>query len=149
MFLDHYEKSRRLDDAAYISRRYILALCTYREARGESKLGKKMVAQVVENRVQDKRWPDTYFTVILQPFQFSSFNSNDSQSKIFPPTDYSEPFNMAAWSDCWEVAGEVLDEEEDVTEGCNHYFADTIEAPSWAKPEGFFKKVGHHEFYRL
>lgn len=147
--LSVHEKASRLDDAGYISRRFILALCTYREARGETKLGKKMVAQVVENRVQDPRWPDTYSSVILQPYQFSSFNSNDSQSKIFPPTSYDSTPNMSAWNDCWEVAGEVLDEPEDITKGANHYFADSIPAPAWATKDKFIVKVGHHEFYRL
>ena len=147
--LSAYEKAARLDNAAYISRRYILALCCYREARGETRLGKKLVAQVVENRVHDKRWPDSYVTVILKPFQFSSFNSNDSQSKVFPPADYSEPYNLAAWNDCWEVAGEVLDEEEDMSGGANHYFADSIPPPSWADPDKLTMKVGHHAFYKL
>jgi len=137
------QKAQRLDDAAYISRRYILALATYREARGESLFGKQCVAQVIENRVQDDRWPQTYDSVILQPWQFSSFNASDPNSKLFPPTSYSD-----AWGQCWEVAGKVLDEDSDITEGCNHYFADYIKMPKWAEKMTHVLTVGKHKFYR-
>lgn len=43
----------------------------YYEARGDSKIGKKAVADVVLNRVKDKRFPNTICGVVYQPKQFS------------------------------------------------------------------------------
>ncbi len=43
-----------------------LAENIYFEARAESVSGKAAVANVTKNRVQDKRWPDTYCAVVQQ-----------------------------------------------------------------------------------
>lgn len=147
--LSIHEKAERLEDGSYITRRFLLALATYREARSESRRGKKLVAQSVENRVNDSRWPDNYRDVILQPWQFSSFNKNDPQVNLFPPTHYDSTGNLQAWLVCWEVAGEVLDETEDISEGSNHYFANDIPAPDWADPDKLVTSEGVHEFYKL
>ena len=43
----------------------------YHEARGESLLGIVAVTEVVLNRVDDNRWPDTVCEVVWQKNQFS------------------------------------------------------------------------------
>ena len=42
-----------MNDSYLLLRRFAIALCVWREARGESLLGKLLVAQVIENRVTD------------------------------------------------------------------------------------------------
>lgn len=138
----------RLNDGLYISKRYILALATYREARGETLEGKLWVAQTIENRVQDFRWPQTYREVILQPWQFSSFNKNDPNTRLFPPTSEADS-GREAWNQCWEVAGKVLDDYADVTDGCNHYYATYIGTPKWAKGVEPTRVIGKHVFLKL
>lgn len=56
-----------------ISAAAILCLSSviHHEARGESRQGQIAVAQVVMNRVKDKRWPNTVCAVVKQPKQFS------------------------------------------------------------------------------
>ena len=73
-----------MTDPAELLVKFVLALAVYREARGESVIGKILVAQTIENRVQDRRWPDTYRDVVLQPWQFSAFNKNDPNALLFP-----------------------------------------------------------------
>ena len=48
-----------------------LALNIYHEARGESLLGRKLVAQVTVNRVRHNGFPDTVCGVVRQSKQFS------------------------------------------------------------------------------
>ena len=73
-----------MNDAPMLLRRFILALAVWREARGETPVGKLLVAQTIENRVQDRRWPATYEDVITQPWQFSAFNKGDPNATLFP-----------------------------------------------------------------
>jgi spore germination cell wall hydrolase CwlJ-like protein len=48
-----------------------IAVAVYFEARGESMLGQRAVAEVILNRVADPRWPETACEVIKQKNQFS------------------------------------------------------------------------------
>jgi spore germination cell wall hydrolase CwlJ-like protein len=131
-------------DAVQILQLFILALAVYREARGEPLQGKLAVAHVILNRVRDSRWPDTVRDVILQPYQFSAFNKNDSQCTVFPKAQYDK-----AWEESFSAAQDVLAGGVDLTHGCNHYFADTIDPPHWAAPEKHVITIGRHLFYKL
>lgn len=129
------------DDPILLLRRFILSVCVWREARGESQRGKRLVAQVIRNRVEDKRWPDTYSGVITQPFQFSSFNANDPNSSKFPSeTDES-------WIGCVAAADAVLESDEPFTTA-NHYKTLTAVA-AWADPSKIVATEMNHVFYCL
>lgn len=49
----------------------LLACLVWAEARGEDQLGKQLVVDVVLNRVDDPRFPNTITDVIYQRYQFS------------------------------------------------------------------------------
>lgn len=129
------------EDAILLLRRFMLALCVWREARGESARGKRLVAQVIENRVQDKRWPDTYQGVISQPWQFSSFNQNDPNVTKFPSE--TDP----AWGACVAAADAVLTTPEPFTTA-NHYHVSGLN-PAWRDDNKIVATEGHHVFYTL
>src|SRR6185436_2087066 len=102
--------------------RFLLALCVWREARGETLLGKRLVAQVIVNRSRDRRWPNTIEGVILQPWQFSSFNKNDPNAVLFPAhTDTS-------WPDCVIAADDVMTGSP--ISPANHYHVVGLD-PAW------------------
>jgi N-acetylmuramoyl-L-alanine amidase len=135
-------------DAIHLLRVFPIALCVWREARGEPPLGKLLVAQTIENRVQDSRWPDTYVSVITQPWQFSAFNKNDPNVTAYPKE--RDP----AWADCVAAAEYVLASPTPLTRA-NHYHATSL-LPSWAKRadgtqriEAIVNREGNHVFYRL
>lgn len=129
------------DDARPLLRRFILALAVWREARGESNRGKRLVAQVIRNRVDDRRWPDTYVGVITQPWQFSAFNRNDPNAILFPKeTD-------AAWAACVAAADDVLSASQPFTDA-NHYHTVDV-SPTWKQPDREVAREGAHVFYRL
>jgi len=125
----------------------ILALCLWREARGESSRGRGGVACVIRNRMTDsrKRWPQTAAGVVLQPLQFSSFNSGDPNSTRYPSaTD-------RAWMDCTQIAEQVLSATppEDPSGHANHYYDISIQAPYWAQPATETARIGRLVFHRL
>lgn len=122
---------------------FILALAIYRESSGEPFPGKLAVGQVIETRVQDRRWPDNYRDVILQPWQFSAFNKKDPNVTRFPAE------NEQAWAESVRAAQLVLNSDDDFARGANHYFADYIEPPNWAKGKDPVLKIGRHIFVKL
>lgn len=52
---------------------YLLAACVEAEAGNQSLLGKRLVADVILNRVDSEIFPDTIHGVIAQPKQFSTY----------------------------------------------------------------------------
>ena len=128
-------------DAILLLRRFTLALCVWREARGESPRGKRLVAQVVENRVQDKRWPDTYPSVVTQPWQFSAFTKTDPNATKFPSE--TDP----AWPECVAAADAVIETAEPFTDA-NHYCVSTL-VPAWRDDTKIVNVDGHHTFFHL
>ncbi len=122
-------------------RRFMLALCVWREARNQSQLGKNLVAAVIKNRVQDPRWPDTYVGVVTQRRQFSSFNAGDPNATLFPlETDGS-------WKGCVVAADVVLSSREPLT-SANHYHTVDVH-PVWADASKVVAREGAHIFYCL
>lgn len=128
-------------DPIRLLRLFTLALACWREARGESTLGKLLVAQTIENRVRDPRWPDTYIGVITQPWQFSAFNKDDPNALLFPTE--LDP----AWPDCVAVAECVLNTPTPFTTS-NHYHATHVQ-PFWTKAGTLVASEGRHVFYHL
>jgi spore germination cell wall hydrolase CwlJ-like protein len=116
------------------------------EAEAEPFLGKIAVACVVKNRLDDNRWPDTWQEVMLQPWQFSCFNT-----ALLRPEITMEHWGRIAWKECRFAAFGVLGGYvKDVTEGSNHYYAGWMnKAPSWARGERMIVSIGDHLFYRL
>jgi spore germination cell wall hydrolase CwlJ-like protein len=132
---DRYEV---LDDA------HILGLCIYREARGESFLGKRGVGCVVRNRVNAQTYfGHDYRSVILRPYQFSSFNKSDPNANIWPVD------GEAVWIECLAEANEVLSGCEDLTFGALFYFSPPLTAPprAWGAVVAT-AHIGHLNFYK-
>jgi len=126
----------------------LLALVIWREARGETHDAKFAVGCSIRNRVQHPRWwGRSYHTVILDPWQYSSFNANDSNSQKFPhPGD-------EAFADCEAAASSVISGDADTTGGAVSYFDKSLDAhpPKWASSPQFKQcpDIGDFHFYAL
>lgn len=132
-------------------------LCLFREARGESIAAKAAVLAVLRNRANDpkNRWPKTLAGVVLQPFQFSSFNRGDPNSVVFP-SPWQLP-DWGRWLDCCAAWDAPL--TADPTSGATHYHDSSIPPPAvaWLGPgrtvadlEAFkTATIGKLSFYRL
>lgn len=134
----------------YVQDVYLLALTTWREARGEPRPGKIAVAYTVMNRVaHPKWWGMTVAEVIFKKWQYSSMTDpNDPQLKLLPTPYDAQGFYE--WVDCLRVARDVYEKSiANPAPGADSYFADYIPTPKWADPKKFVVKIGHHSFYDL
>lgn len=130
-----------MDTPITLLNRFMLALCVWREARGETQRGRRLVAQTIKNRVGDKRWPKDFVAVILQPKQFSSFNADDPNAVQFPHVD------DAQWAACVTAADDVFMATEPFTTA-NHYHVIGL-SPDWRNDTKVVATEGHHVFYCL
>ncbi len=124
----------------------LVALAVWREARGESQDGKRGVAHVIANRVKRGGWwGSDWKSVILKPWQFSSFNANDPNSEKWPDED-------ASWTDSLSAAsGVITGLDDDLTEGATYYHDTTMGWPkAWGNPADYVNtlNVGRLKFYR-
>lgn len=131
-----------MDAPSLLLNRFLLALCVWREARGESYKGKQLVAATILNRASDPkhRWPQTPGGVVLQPMQFSSFNANDANAVKFPSAD-------AQWTECVAAVDSQLELVERITPA-NHYHVIGL-SPAWRDDSKVVASEGHHVFYLL
>ena len=125
----------------------ILALCVWREARGEVWDAKLGVACSIRNRVlKGGWWGNTYHTVILKPWQYSSFNEGDPNS-----TKYPDP-NDPVWLQCLENASLIINGNcDDNTGGAQSYFDRSLDnnPPNWAATMTHTVNLGRLHFYKV
>jgi spore germination cell wall hydrolase CwlJ-like protein len=109
-----------------------LAMSIYYEARGESAEGQYAVADVVLNRVDDQRFPDTICDVIKQKNQFH-------WKKVLPKSN-------ASWHTAKEVAMDILSNEthRGITDGAI-FFQRSSRVPPYADERT--KQIGNHNFF--
>lgn len=113
-----------------------MARNNYFEARGEGRDGMVAVSNVVMNRVDDPRWPDSPCSVIYQRHQFSWVNQG------------LRVRSSASYTEAEEIAREVyLRIQGDITSGANHFHADYV-SPRWARRFIRTIIIGNHLFYR-
>jgi spore germination cell wall hydrolase CwlJ-like protein len=117
----------------------LAAMLVWGEARGESRLGRVAVAWVAKNRALSSGRP--LRRVILQPWQFSSFNANDpNREKLLDPIAFS---SHQSWDDCFhDAAAALAGIDPDPTGGATHYCT----AALWGGPT----PAGHRiQWYHL
>ena len=134
-----------------------LALNTYHEAKNQSLVGQIATAQVVMNRVEDDRFPNTICEVVKQGPTRPSWEDPEKEYPIKHRCQFSwycdgkpdTPKNEKAWRKAQDVAFLVLYDKIklDVTEGATHYHA-TYVKPAWAKTKKRTTQIEKHIFYR-
>lgn len=65
--------AEELSDELYYDSLELLAICVQAEAGNQPLLGRRMVADVILNRVDDPDFPDTIEGVITQKYHFTSY----------------------------------------------------------------------------
>ena len=134
-----------------------LALNTYHEAKNQSMIGQIATAQVVMNRVEDSRYPNTVCEVVKQGPSRPSWKDPNKRIPVKHRCQFSWfcdgksdiPRNKKAWKKAQDYAYLVLNNriQIDVTEGATHYHA-TYVKPSWAKTKTRTTRIETHIFYR-
>lgn len=122
-----------------------LALCLWREARGEGRDGKVAVAHSILNRKASPTWGNTVMAVLFQRLQYSSLTHGaDTQLTLWPKDE------DRSWQECLEIADGVIGGKlANPIDGADSYFADSITRPQWATDKTFVRKVGRHEFHKV
>jgi N-acetylmuramoyl-L-alanine amidase len=135
-------------DLNKLSDRDLLALCLMGESRNQGCEGMLAVAWVVMNRVAKPCWwGSNVREVILRPWQFSCFNSNDPNREMMP-TWLEEPDAHPPMPDCLRLADQVLEGlTEDPTGGATHYYERHIAEPAWVRTMRLTCEIGDHKFF--
>lgn len=128
-----------------------LAENIYHEARSEPIEGMVAVAQVVFNRVSDKRFPSTVCTVVKQTrgrihsCQFSWFCDGKPDDIHKSSKAWKTSYNLAYTM--YYLYNNASLRIIDMTHGATHYHADYVN-PRWSRTYKRVLKVGRHIFYR-
>ena len=114
-----------------------LALALYHEARGESHQAQLMVAKVILNRVEDKRWPSSVCGVVMEDRQFSFVR----EGKV-PSTKDKE-----SWDKSKALAKEVLTNPDILPYTDADHYHTTRVRPVWRRKLYRIVRVDQHVFY--
>jgi spore germination cell wall hydrolase CwlJ-like protein len=123
-----------------------LATTVYLEARNQSTLGQRAVAEVALRRLEKGVWGGDLCAVVTAPKQFA-------------PTLVSPDFwlrNLTAWNRAVQVAYQARDDwarrnsgkRPQVVPGADHFVALGIASPPWAQGTPV-ATIGDHTFYRV
>lgn len=107
---------------------FLLALCAWREARGETAEAQRGVIHSILNRVaRPSWWGRDIVSVILKPEQYSSFNPGDPNSVKFPAS-VSDPIWLA-------IVEMAFAPGPDNTAGATNYLDSSMwnDPPEWTK----------------
>jgi len=122
-----------------------LATTVYLEARDQSQLGQRAVAEVALRRKEDGRWGESVCEVVTAPKQFAPTIVN-------PNIRLS---SLEAWQHAVDVAfaaqkdwSQPIGDRNEVVPGASHFAALRHAQPSWRHyPE--VATIGSHTFYRV
>lgn len=127
-----------------ISDDILAALTIWMEARSESPEGMTAVGEVLLNRMKTGQWGKTIAEVVLAPYQFSCWNTTDSNRRLAALLDDSDPQYQASFA-AWSAAKAG----SNYAKGALFYYNPKIvAAPTWATPAKLLTVIGHHNFYK-
>jgi len=137
---------------------YCMAMNIYHESRGSNRADKVAVADVVLNRVNSDRFPNTVCDVVTQAKMSEWWKREHGkdvpvkhrcQFSWFCDGKSDKPTDEDAWVEAQYIAYEMIELERyvGITEGATHYHA-TYVTPRWAKDFSLVGRIGAHIFYR-
>lgn len=126
-----------------------LAMNIYHEARSESLAGQYAVADVVLNRVESKRFPNTVCEVVHQARLWEGNPvRNKCQFSWYCDGKTDTPSEMDAWYRSLSIATQILmaGKFRGLTEGATHYHTEYVD-PFWNDSMILIGGIGDHIFY--
>ncbi len=122
-----------------------LATTVYLEARNQSELGQRAVAEVALRRLDSRRWGNSLCAVVLAPRQFAP---------TLLPADYAIA-NVRAWNRAVAVALRVRNDwakpsalRRQIVPGADHFVVQAKASPDWAQGVPV-ATIGDHTFYSV
>lgn len=120
-----------------------LAQAIYFEARSEPINGQKAVAEVILNRVDHRRWPNSICGVVQQ----GAHRRHACQFSYYCDGVPERISNRAAWKTAVEIAkSSIASKSRPLTKGATHYHANYVR-PRWARSMTATARFGSHIFY--
>lgn len=133
-----------------------MALNIYYETRGSSLADSYAVADVVLNRVEDTRYPNSICEVVYQGEKRSdgSMKRNRCQFSWYCDGKSDFPRDREAWKRAQSIAWDIVqwNNYRGITEGSTHYHASYVN-PRWNKSRKGWSitrvgRIGVHIYYR-
>ena len=122
-----------------------LATTVYLEARNQSELGQRAVAEVALRRLDTGRWGDNLCAVVNAPRQFAP-------TLVSPNYDVD---NLKAWNRAVAIALQTQRnwsaphaQRSLVVPGADHFVVHALASPAWAKGAPV-ATIGDHTFYQV
>jgi spore germination cell wall hydrolase CwlJ-like protein len=122
-----------------------LATTVYLEARDQSQLGQRAVAEVALRRKEDGRWGESVCEVVTAPKQFAPTLVNPNLRLD----------SLQAWQKAMDVAfaaqkdwARPIADRHEVVPGASHFAALDLAQPSW-RHFPTVATIGSHTFYRV
>ena len=136
---------------------WCLAQNIYFEARSSNYADRVAVADVVLNRVNDNRYPNTICEVVYQARMKPSWKNPDVMIPARHQCQFSWycdgrsdlPTNLDAWVEAQQIAYNMVihNDGRGITEGATHYHAHYVD-PNWAREFDLIGRIGVHIYYR-
>ena len=146
-----YEDAIRGFNPEMFPQTYCMALNVYYEARGSNIADMYAVADVVLNRVEDSRFPDTICDVVQDGYVPGR---RDCQFSWYCDGKSDNPQDEEAWAKAQSVAWMIVKAEayRGISEGATNYHAHYVN-PSWNRSKRGYSitrvgRIGDHIFYR-
>ncbi|MEL6755057.1 MAG: cell wall hydrolase [Pseudomonadota bacterium] len=139
------EVPKRTDAEDMLRQKQCLATAIYYEARSESVKGQLGVAEVIINRVNDHRYPNSICDVVYQ----GATRTTGCQFTFTCDGAMNKAPRGVKWDKANTIAAHVImDLNERKTAGATHYHATYVD-PVWNSGLIRTKKIGTHIFYRF
>ena len=120
------------------------AITVWAEARGEPYLGQVAVARVIRNRIK-QGWAHDAAGVVLQPYQFSCWNTQDPNRLAAARMSSEDPEVQS----CQKAWAESATNDAGIGEAVMYFAPRAVsQTPKWATPDKHVVTISHHEFYR-
>ena len=122
-----------------------LALNIYHEGRGESELGKKIIAQTTLNRANQEH--SNVCSEVMKPGQFS-WTRNFVSGRTLRPA--GKPKEQESWETCQIIARKALNGSLDVPNKyrkVTHFHSPSVH-PSWTVNKISLGRVDGHIYYK-
>ncbi|NNE57004.1 MAG: cell wall hydrolase [Hellea sp.] len=134
-----------IDKTDILAESRCMAEAIYYEARSETTSGQRAVAEVIQNRIKSKHYPNSVCDVVYEGSERTTgcqFSFTCDGSMDIAPRGKS-------WERSVKVANYMLSGSHlPITNNATHYHTTEV-SPAWSQTMRMTRKVGSHVFYRF
>lgn len=123
-----------------------LALALFFEARSEPIEAQLAIAEVITNRVEDDRWPDTICNVIRQGEERRHRCQFSFMCDGKPETIPDNPIEQRAWEEAQSLATSILDDPSILPGLPSDHYVRTDVQRVWMNDLIYVDTIGNHMF---